>query len=119
MIIIKRFIFILYFLMLLSFCFYQLFLPLYQSEEIIISFGLHPSDICYDNPLFWKYLKTSFIFFYLFFNFIIINSLILRLQIFNKKDSKNTPPIIESSNLQLLNFCIRILLIHFLSATLI
>ena len=88
--------------MLLSFCFYQLFLPLYQSEEIIISFGLHPSDICYDNPLFWKYLKTSFIFFYLFANFIIINSLILRLQIFNKKDSKNTPPIIESSNLQLL-----------------
>ena len=102
MIIIKRFIFILLFLILLSFCFYQLFLPLYQAEEVIVSFGLRPSDICYDNPSFWKYLKISFIFFYLFSNFIIINFLILRLHIFELKDSKISPFIIESSNLQLL-----------------
>ena len=102
MIIIKRFIFILFFLILLSFCFYQFFLPLYQAEEVIVPFGLHPSDICYDNPLFWKYLKISFIFFYLFSNFIIINFLILRLHIFELKDSKISPFIIESSNLQLL-----------------
>lgn len=84
MIIIKRFIFTLIFLIMISFCSYQFFLPLYQAKEVIISFGLHPSDICYDNPLIWKYLKISFLFFYIFSNFIIINSLISRFHIFEK-----------------------------------
>lgn len=95
--IIKRFIFTIIYLTLISICFYQLFFPIYQATEIVVSFGLHPSDICYDNPLFWKYLKTSFIFFYIFSNLIILNSLISRLQIFetstvlqDKKDNNIT-----------------------------
>ena len=95
--IIKRFIFTIIYLTLISICFYQLFFPIYQANEIVVSFGLHPSDICYDNPLFWKYLKTSFIFFYIFSNLIILNSLISRLQIFetstvlqDKKDNNIT-----------------------------
>ena len=73
----------------MNFYSYKFFLPLYQSKEIIVSFGLHPSDICYDNPYLWNYLKISFIFFYSFSNFIIINSLISRLKIFEKNNSSS------------------------------
>ena len=79
---IKRFIFTCIFVLLLSICSYQFFCPIYLADEIIVSFGLHPSDICYDNPILWKYLKTSFIFFYLFSNVVILNSLISRFNIF-------------------------------------
>ena len=99
---IKRFIFILISLILISVCFYQLFIPIYKAEEIIVSFGLHPSDICYDNPLLWKYLKTSFIFFLLFSNFIIINLLISRLHIFQYSNNLNDPKTTDISSLQLL-----------------
>ena len=100
--IIKRFIFTIIFLILISICFYQLFFPIYQATEIVVSFGLHPSDICYDNPLFWKYLKISFIFFYIFSNLIILNSLISRLQIFETSTVLQDKKDNNISSLQLL-----------------
>ena len=80
-------------------CFFacQYFFPIYKAQEIIISFGLHPFDICYDNPLLWKYLKISFIFFYIFSNFIIINSIILKFHLFEKQAEK-MPLKLEYSN---------------------
>ena len=102
MINIKRFIFILYLIILLSICSFQLFFPIYQAKEIIINTGLHPSDICYDIPLLWKYLKISFIFFYLFSNVIIINLFISRLHIFEKSQIENQHPHSQNSNLELL-----------------
>ena len=107
---IKRFIFTCIFVLLLSICSYQFFCPIYLADEIIVSFGLHPSDICYDNPILWKYLKTSFIFFYLFSNVVILNSLISRFNIFkgSEKLSNNSRINLEnnsnrnSSSLQLL-----------------
>lgn len=69
----------------ICFCAYQYFLPIYKAEEIIISLGLRPFDICYDNPFLWKYLKISFIFFYLFSNLIIINSIVIKCHLFEKK----------------------------------
>ncbi len=100
--IIKRFIFTIIYLTLISICFYQLFFPIYQATEIVVSFGLHPSDICYDNPLFWKYLKISFIFFYIFSNLIILNSLISRLQIFETSTVLQDKKDNNISSLQLL-----------------
>ncbi len=104
--IIKRFIFILIFLLLITFYSYKFFLPLYQAEEVIISFGIHPSDICYDNPVLWNYFKISFIFIFPFSNFIIINSLILRFRIFERNVSSqkyNAPSsLLKQSDLQLL-----------------
>ena len=102
MITIKHLIFILIFLALISFCFYQLFIPLYKAEEVIVIFGLHPSDICYDNPLLWKYIKISFIFFSLFSNIIIINSIISRFQIFKNQKTESKPTQATSNSLQLL-----------------
>ena len=86
------------------FCAWQIFFPIYIAEEVIISYGLRPFDICYDSPILWKNIKTSFIFFYIFSNYILINTLISRLNIFNKcypkeiqvKEENNT------SSLQLL-----------------
>lgn len=100
--IIKRFIFTIIYLTLISICFYQLFFPIYQATEIVVSFGLHPSDIYYDNPLFWKYLKTSFIFFHIFSNLIILNSLISRLQIFETSTVLQDKKDNNISSLQLL-----------------
>lgn len=80
-------------MILIIFYSYQFFLPLYQATEVVISFGLHPFDICRNNPLLWEYLKFSFIFFYLFSNIIIINALISRFNIFqenHKYEKKST-----------------------------
>ena len=87
----------------ISFCTFQFFLPLYKAKEIIVSFGLHPFDICCNNPSLWNFLKISFIFFYTFSNFIIINSLILRFKLFEKPSLKSSIQNIPTkSNLQLL-----------------
>ena len=68
----------------ISFCAWQFFFPIYISTEVIFPFGFRPFDICYDNPILWNYIKISFIFFYIFSNFIIINSIISRFKIFEK-----------------------------------
>lgn len=87
----------------ISFCTFQFFLPLYTANEVIVSFGLHPFDICCNNPSLWNFLKISFIFFYTFSNFIIINSLILRFKLFEKSSPKSSIQNISTkSNLQLL-----------------
>ena len=40
----------------------KLFFPIYQAEEIIITFGIHPFDICADNAELWYFIKLSFSF---------------------------------------------------------
>lgn len=91
----------------MSFCAWQFFFPIYISTEVIFPFGFRPFDICYDNPILWNYIKISFIFFYIFSNFILINSIISRFNIFEKvqcselqdfSDNNQPPP----SSLQLL-----------------
>ncbi len=54
---------------------YHIFLPLYQSEHIIIDYGIHPFDICIEQPIIWKYCKYWFIFTYIFTSFFISNML--------------------------------------------
>ena len=52
---------------------YHIFLPLYTSYEIIINYGLHPFNICIEQPILWKYIKIWFIFSYVFSSFFIAN----------------------------------------------
>jgi len=84
-------------------CFYafQIFLPIYKSEEIIISFGLRPFDICYNNPVLWNYIKISFIFFHIFSNYIIINTIISRFNLFKKSIHKDVPLSEKNNNCSL------------------
>ena len=86
------------------FCACQFFLPIYTAEEVIISFGLRPFDICYDNPTIWNYIKFSFIPFYIISNYIVINIIISRLNIFPKNTFHSIDSISENtpSSLQLL-----------------
>ena len=80
------------------FCAWQLFLPIYKAEEIIISVGLRPFDICYDNPLLWHYIKISFIIFYILANCILINAIISRFNLFKKCNLKDDQQINEINN---------------------
>lgn len=52
----------------LIFCFigYQIFSKLYFLDHIIITYGLHPFDICLEQPILWKYCKIWFCVSYLF-----------------------------------------------------
>ena len=67
------------------------FRPIYFSNEIIITYGIHPFDICSKNPLLWKYIKIIFIFTYIFSNIIfsifIYNKFLFN--VFYKKNIKN------------------------------
>jgi len=88
------------------FCAWQFFSPIFKSEEIIISLGLRPFDICYENPSIWRFIKSSFFIFYVFSNYIIINSIISKFKIFEIRHSAyaNAPTIEkqENNSLQLL-----------------
>ena len=68
-----------------------IFFPIYNSDEIIISYGIHPFDICSKNPTLWKYIKITFIFTYIFSNIIFSNFLFNNLlyNFFSKKNYIN------------------------------
>jgi len=70
---IKRIIFTLCITLFLCLAGYYIFLPLYQSEHIIIDYGISPFDICIEQPIIWKYCKCWFIFTYIFSSFFIAN----------------------------------------------
>jgi hypothetical protein len=77
---------------------YNIFYPIYVSDEIIIPYGVTPFDICEKYPVFWKYLKIIFILCYLFSNLIFSNFIYNRFFnkfIFNKN---NIPKNIINKN---------------------
>ena len=45
----------------------------FTSSEIIIPYGIHPFDICHDNPELWNIIKITYIFTFIFSNLIISN----------------------------------------------
>ncbi len=85
----------------------NVFYPIFVSDEIIITYGLHPFNICLKNPLLWKYIKIVFVFTYIFSSFIfsnfIFNQFIARFFIKNdKKISVFKNPKVDFSKLNLL-----------------
>lgn len=66
---------------------YITFLPIYQAEEIIITYGLHPFDICTTQPELWSSIKKIYIFIFIFSDFIFCNFLYKRF--FSFFDLKN------------------------------
>ncbi len=59
------------FTIIFSIILFHVFKPIYTANELIISYGIHPFDICSKNPQLWKYIKTTFIFTSIFSNFLI------------------------------------------------
>ena len=70
--------------------------PIFIANEIIITYGLKPFDICSQNPDLWRYLKILYVVTFIFSN-IVISSFIYKI-IFPKKINKqkqNTQKINE------------------------
>lgn len=86
----------------------NIFYPIFISDEIIITYGVHPFNICLKNPLLWKYIKIVFIFTYVFSNFIFSNFILNQflVKFFVKKDKKSSGSKVLESNLSKLNLLI-------------
>ena len=57
----------------------KIFYPIYTSKEIIITYGIHPFDICSKNPDLWKYIKIAYVLTFFISNFVIYNFIYSRL----------------------------------------
>ena len=55
------------------------FYPIYTSKEVIITYGLHPFDICSKNPELWNLIKITYIITFIVSNFVISNFIFLRI----------------------------------------
>ncbi len=89
---------------------FKTFYPIYISEEIIITYGLHPFDICSKNPKLWIYIKITFIITFLISDFSIYNFIYSRIlinfsffkNVSNKKQINNNHYKKNSKDLSLL-----------------
>lgn len=102
MIYLKRLLFSFCFIIFFFIIYWSIFSPIYYSENIIITYAVHPFNICVEQPILWNIIKISSIIFYIFSLFIIFFS--ISKNIFNKKikNNKENKNIISSSNLSLL-----------------
>ncbi len=89
-----------------SFISIHIFSPIFTSQEIIITYGIHPFDICSTNPQLWKLIKITYVICFIFSNFIflhfIYSRIIIKLPFFRtkpniKKTFINYPSISNSS----------------------
>ena len=83
MINLKRFVFSCFFLTISFLIYWSIFKSIYYSNNIIISFAIHPFNIVSDQPQLWNIIKSTSIIFYLSTNIII--SIFLSKIIFHKK----------------------------------
>lgn len=49
-----------------SYVTFSLFYSLFNAKEVIISYGIHPFDICSQNPQLWSLIKVSYIVCFIF-----------------------------------------------------
>ena len=54
------------------------FYPLYTAQEVIITYGFHPFDICTEQPFLWDILKKVYIFIFIFSDFVFCHFLYKR-----------------------------------------
>ena len=62
-----------------------MFSDIFYSNSVIITYGLHPFDICIKNPELWEYIKIAFFITYVFSSFIISNFIYIIFSLFLKK----------------------------------
>ena len=102
MIYLKRILFCLFFMILFFMIYWSIFSPIYYSENIIITYAVHPFNIYEDQPILWNIIKISSIIFYLFNIFIFsfyLSKKIFYKKVKNKEENKNT---INSNDFSLL-----------------
>ncbi len=86
----------------MSFCFisFSIFSPIFQANEIIIPYGIHPFDICSKNPELWKIIKSLYVFCCFFSSFVfghfIYIRILMKFSFFQSKNSsKKSSPSLE------------------------
>jgi len=103
----KRFLFSICYIFISSIFTFKLFYPIYISEEIIITYGINPFDICSKNPELWNIIKISYIFLFFTFHLIFVNfiysKIFHRIYLLLKKNSSNTKHTSLSNNSKLLS----------------
>ena len=72
MIYFRRIFFSLLFVIISFSIYYSIFYTIYNSNNIIFIYAVHPFNICEEQPIIWNIIKNSSIIFYLFSNFIFI-----------------------------------------------
>jgi len=102
MIYLKRIVFSTFFMIFLFIIYWHIFNPIYYSENIIITYAIHPFNICEKQPFLWNIIKIFSIIFYLFSVFILF--LFISQKIFYKKikNDKKNKDIINSMDFSLL-----------------
>ncbi|MBQ9659480.1 MAG: type IV secretion system DNA-binding domain-containing protein [Clostridia bacterium] len=93
----KQYFIILSFLLISGITGFITFKPIFQSNQIIITYGIHPFNICDTQPELWKFIKISFIFTYIFSNIVISRFIFYYLNLYF---IKNTTHKICSNNFQ-------------------
>ena len=83
----------------------KIFKPLYEAKEVIITYGIHPFDICSKNPDLWKIIKVTYIFtssisFFLIGHFVYTRIILKLFQGFNQIKSKITQKTNNSENIK-------------------
>lgn len=99
----KRISFILLFTIIFFVIGYFIFSPLFKLNSVYISYGLYPYDICKKQPIFWHYIKITFVISSIFNLLVISNMIYPRISC---KSKQGILPIstekINQNNLQLL-----------------
>lgn len=73
------------------------FYPIYTSQEIIITYAVHPFNLVTQNPELWNFIKKSYILIFTFSNLTISNFIFTR---FFQKYSKITSTIQKASKIE-------------------
>ena len=100
----RRFIFVLLFLLVLFILNLILFVPIYTSNNITVSFAVHPFNICERYPNGWHKIKIAYIFTFLISNIIISNviyNFFFKKNNLSKKTSKSIITNIDKDDLNL------------------
>ena len=90
----KRCLFILFstiFSLLLLICF---FYSIFTTDTIIITYSIHPFNLCSTYPIFWYYFKIIYIILYFLSTFICSNTIY---SLFFKKEKSVSPNILNTS----------------------
>ena len=62
-----------------SYVTFHFFYPIFIAKEIIITYGIHPFDICSDNPELWQIIKLLYIICFIFSNFVVSHLIYTRI----------------------------------------
>ena len=98
----RRVLFNAFFVFIIFFLNFLLFYDVYKADTVIISFAVHPFNICERFPKFWFYLKSIYIPTLLIASLIVINSIYS--SIFSKEKKPKEKSISKTSDLSLTIF---------------